>query len=205
MDRVVIIGSPGAGKTTLARKLGEILGIKVDHLDRHFWDSNWHELPRSRRIEVQRDLIKNLRWIIEGTYLSSSEERLKAADTIIFLDIPWPLCLFRVLKRRIEYHNKPRPDLPEGCSEKIRFLYLLKVLIFPLRGRRLFFRKQREIENGPQQAAKKIQFLRFRSSNEVDNFLFKLRMEQEVSSASSTPVAVASAEYAQDMIPCAAL
>jgi adenylate kinase family enzyme len=206
MDRVVIIGSPGAGKTMLARKLGDILGIEeVYHLDRYFWDSGWHELPRSRRIEIQHRLIKeNPRWIIEGTYLSSSDERLNAADAIIFLDIPWPLCLFRVLKRRIEYHNKPRPDLPEGCSEKIRFLYLLKVLVFPLRGRRLFLKKQKEIKSRQANEVKKTQFYWFRSSKAVDNFLHELRIAQEVLPVSSTPV-TASAVRAEDMVACAAL
>lgn len=171
MDRIVIIGSPGAGKSTFARRLGDILGIKVYHLDRYFWKSGWHEETRDSRIEIQKRLIQNECWIIEGTYLSSSDERLHAADTIIFLDMPRLLCLFRVLKRRIEYNKKQRPDLAEGCPEKIRFPYLLKVLVFPERGRKLFFQKKKEIEVCQQQDETKTAFQRLSSSQEVEAFL----------------------------------
>ena len=86
MDRIVIIGSPGAGKSTLARKLGLILQINVVHLDRVFWGPGWKEKPRDTRIDILENIVQKQQWIIEGTYLGSSEPRLKAADTIIFLD-----------------------------------------------------------------------------------------------------------------------
>lgn len=173
MDRIVIIGSPGAGKSTLARKLGDLLNIEVYHLDRYFWDSGWHELSRSERIEIQRNILNKERWIIEGTYLSSSDERLSKADTVMFLDIPRLLCLYRVFKRRIEYRKEHRPDLPEGCPEKLRFTYILKVLVFPERDRRLFIKKQKEIQKRQQYEEKQTSFIWLRSLQEVENFLKK--------------------------------
>lgn len=172
MEKVVIIGSPGAGKTTLARELGNILEIEVIHLDRHFWNSNWHEIPRSERVKIQAELIQKQKWIIEGTYLDSSDGRLQAADTIIFLDMPRWLCLWQVLKRRFQDQHEPRPDLPEGCKEKIRLRYLAKVLVFPVRGRILFHQKIERL-----QRQKEIHYHQFTSHCEVDAFLASVRTE----------------------------
>src|SRR2546421_9380760 len=135
MEKVVIIGSAGAGKSNIARKLGSKLNIKVVHLDRVFWQRGWKEKPRGTRIDILQDLVREKRWIIEGTYLSSSQARLNAADTIIFLDIPPLLCLWRIIKRHLEYHKllclwriikrhleyqrSSRRDIPEGCTDKL--------------------------------------------------------------------------------------
>jgi adenylate kinase family enzyme len=136
MDKIVIIGSPGSGKSTIARKLGRKLHIKVVHLDRIFWQPGWEEKPRDTRIEILQELVRENQWIIEGTYLDSSEPRLKAADAIIFLDIPSFLCLQRVIKQHYKTKGHPRHDLKEGCEDKLNLIRILKVLGFPFRGRR---------------------------------------------------------------------
>ncbi len=135
MDKIAIIGSPGAGKSTLAQQLGESLNIEIIYLDRYFWQPDWRKKPRDARIEILNELVRKERWIIEGTYLDSSEPRLNAADTIIFLDIPPWLCLHRIRQRHNKYKGQPRPDLPDGCSDKLNLTCVLKVLGFPLRGR----------------------------------------------------------------------
>src|SRR5260221_13717615 len=119
MDKIVIIGSSGASKTTLARELGSILKIKVYHMDRFFWQRGWKEKTRDTRIDILQGLVREKRWIIEGTYLSSSEPRLEAADTIIFLDFSPLLCLYRIIKRHRVSHGCPRRDIPEGCTDKL--------------------------------------------------------------------------------------
>lgn len=93
MDKIVIIGSPGAGKSTLARDLGSIIHINVVHLDRIFWEPGWKEKPRNTRIDILEEIVRKEQWIIEGTYLGSSEFRLNAADTIIFWTLN-PHCVF---------------------------------------------------------------------------------------------------------------
>jgi adenylate kinase family enzyme len=133
MKKVVIIGSSGAGKSTLARKIGELLNLEVFHLDRYFWQPGWREKPAElRRLILQRLIRNNQQWIIEGSYLDTSDIRLNAADTIIFLDMPALVCFGRVLNRYLKYHIELRPDLPEGCPEKLRLHYLIKILGFPL-------------------------------------------------------------------------
>ncbi len=117
--RIMIIGSGGAGKSTLARQLGEILGLPVIHLDRHFWRPGWVETPRDEWPATVDRLASGARWIIDGNYGGTISRRIAVAQTIIFLDLPAPLCLWRVLKRRVRYHGKTRPDLTPGCPEKI--------------------------------------------------------------------------------------
>lgn len=167
MEKIVIFGSPGSGKTTLAQKLGSRLDIEVFHLDRLFWNPGWEEKPLATRITIQQELIRANRWIMEGTYLDSSDVRLNAADTIIFLDTFFLLCLLRVFIRRIKYHNKPRLDLPQGCSEKLRWRYILKVLVFPIRGRQSFLKQKW----APRRDNEEKLLLWFRSSKEIEDFL----------------------------------
>jgi adenylate kinase family enzyme len=137
MEKIVIIGSPGAGKTTLARELCPILKIKkVIHLDRLFWKRGWKRKTGGKRIDILNRLVQEKQWIIEGTYLCSSGPRLEAADTIIFLDTSPIYCLWRLMKRHREYRGRSRRDLPEGCTDKLTLSRMLKVLTFPLHSRR---------------------------------------------------------------------
>ncbi len=119
MKRIAIIGSSGSGKSTFARQLGAILHIPVIHLDAIFWQPDWVKTPRDEWRRIQEELIKPESWIIDGHYENTLDIRMAAADTIIFLDYSRMLCLYRVLRRRIQYAGKTRPDLAPGCSEKI--------------------------------------------------------------------------------------
>jgi len=169
MDRIAIIGSPGAGKSTLARRLGRKLKIQVVHLDRNFWLPDWKQKPRSVRIGILQECVRKRQWIIEGTYLDSSEPRLDAADIIIFLDIPFFICLYRIIKRHFKCQGRHRHDLKEGCPDKLTLTRILKVLIFPIRGRRTLNNKLYNYESK--------QIIRVRSAKEVDNFLAELEVK----------------------------
>jgi adenylate kinase family enzyme len=186
MDKIAIIGSPGAGKSTLAQQLGESLNIEIIYLDRYFWQPDWREKPRDARIEILNELVRKERWIIEGTYLDSSEPRLNAADTIIFLDIPPWLCLYRIRQRHNKYKGQPRPDLPDGCSDNLTLICVLKVLVFPFRGRRTLKQKL------PNYKSKQI--IRLRSGKEVEYFLALLEqgMDGKRNASSTVPGAIES-------------
>ena len=86
MEKIVIIGSSGAGKSTFASALGSLLNIKALHLDRHLWQYDW----KGRTEHARKKILENLtvsrkkQWIIEGNYLRFSEIHVDAADTIIF-------------------------------------------------------------------------------------------------------------------------
>lgn len=127
MQKIMIIGSGGSGKTTLAKRLGEKLNVPVHHLDNYFWQPGWQETPQIDFVEKQFDLVEQDCWIIDGNYIRTCSIRLHEADTIIFLDIPRWRCLYQAIKRQFSFHKKNRPDLPEGCVSRFDrkfFLFL---------------------------------------------------------------------------------
>ena len=124
MQKILIIGHPGAGKTTLAVRMGEILGLPVIHLDKQFWRPGWQESPREEWRERVSEMIKGERWIIDGTYDNSLDVRLPHADTVVFLDFPTGLCLWRILKRMMTGFGRVRPDMGDGCREKLDWSFV---------------------------------------------------------------------------------
>lgn len=124
MRRVAIIGSGGAGKSTLARRLGGILGLPVIHLDKGYWQPGWTEPLRAEWQQRVEGLVKGEEWIIDGNFGGTMELRLAAADTVIFLYFPSTICLQRVVKRRLMHWNTARSDMAEGCNEKIDLQFL---------------------------------------------------------------------------------
>jgi adenylate kinase family enzyme len=119
VQRIAIIGPGGAGKSTLARRLGARLGLPVIHLDAEHWQPGWVPTPLDEWEAKVRELASGERWIIDGNYGGTLHLRLAAADTIIFLDFPRTICLWRVLRRQLRYRGRSRPDMTEGCPERI--------------------------------------------------------------------------------------
>ena len=120
MERVMIIGCGGAGKSTLARKLGEKTGLPVVHLDQIYWEpGNWKHLEKpefERRLAVE---LEKPRWILDGNFNRTMEVRLERCDTVIYLDFPRLVCLKNWLGRVIQNWGHHRPDMTPGCNEWI--------------------------------------------------------------------------------------
>lgn len=131
MKKIVLIGSGGSGKSTLARHLGKKLKINVYHLDALFWKPNWIGVPKDEQRKIQNDLIKEEEWIIDGNYGGTMEIRLNAADTIIFLDIHRTICIYRAFKRIVQYRNRTRPDMGEGCEERFDLEFFKWIWEYP--------------------------------------------------------------------------
>jgi adenylate kinase family enzyme len=164
MEKIAIVGPSGAGKTTLAKELSSTLNIKALHLDRLFWQRDWEKIPRDNRIDILQQLIQEKQWIIEGTYIHSTDLHLVTADTIIFLDIHSLVCLLRLIKRRYKNQDRPRRDIPEGCTDKLTAYRILKVLTFRSRDRKTLQQKLSDFET-------KKTVVRLRSKKEVEVFL----------------------------------
>lgn len=105
MDRILVVGCGGSGKTHLARQLAGVLDLPLTHLDGVYYDAEWHVLPQKEFAECQRELVRQNRWVIEGNYASTLPIRLAAADTVLFLDLPAVTCLLGVLQRRWRYRG----------------------------------------------------------------------------------------------------
>lgn len=159
MKKVIILGSGGSGKSTLARRLSDITGLRAYHIDSIFWKPGWVSISDDELINSLNEVISKDSWIIDGNYSRTIDMRLDACDTVIFLDYPRWMNLYRVLKRRIMYHNKPRPDMASGCREKLDLEFLMWVYNYPKRTRKKMldklessdkdvyvFRKRRQLE-----------------------------------------------------------
>ncbi len=124
MKRIMIIGCGGSGKSTLACSLARKLDLPVHHLDRLFWQPGWKELPRDEWHTLQEDLCTEKEWVIDGNYGGTMDLRIAAADTIIFLDMPTSICLLGAFQRLLRFRGRCRPDMTEGCPERLNRQYL---------------------------------------------------------------------------------
>ena len=118
MERIMIIGCGGAGKSTLARQLGEKLDLPVVHLDKIWWaPGNWQHATREEfDARLMREMEKP-QWILDGNFNRTLEYRLEKCDTVIYLDLPRIVCLTSWLGRVIKNWGTARPDMAEGCNE----------------------------------------------------------------------------------------
>lgn len=156
MKKIIVIGSPGAGKSTFARKLREKTGIPLYYLD-----MLWHKPDRSNVSQEEFDagldsILCQDEWIIDGNYLRTLERRLKACDTVFFLDYPLEVCLSGAASRI----GKKREDMP-WVEEEFDEEFRQWIIDFP-RDQLPFIDKKLE---------------QYRSKREI--ILFKLRQEAE--------------------------
>ena len=167
MKRVMIIGCSGSGKSSLALKLGEKTGLPVVHMDQLYWQPKWVMRSDEAISELVADAISRDTWIFDGNYSRNFNERAARSDTIIFLDIPRWLCLFRVTKRALSQLGKSRSDMADDCPERIdgAFWEFLKFIYnYPANGR---LRALKLLEEAPENAA----VFHLRTRSDVDQFL----------------------------------
>lgn len=151
MKRVLIIGSSGSGKSTLARQLGAKLELPVIHLDRHYWHPGWVGTPEEQWRRAVGRLVQRKTWIMDGNYRGTLALRLQAADSVVFLDLPPWICAMRAVKRRIQYRNRPRPDIADGCKEPLfdpqLIQFLRHVMSYPDRAKPYVMKQLATIAN----------------------------------------------------------
>jgi len=110
VQRIAIVGAGGAGKTVLARQLGELLAVRVVHLDALRYTPDWTLVPDEDFEAAQHEAVAGASWVIDGNSLATLPIRAAAVDTIIVLD-PHPLvCLLGVFRRRLRYRGGQHPE-----------------------------------------------------------------------------------------------
>lgn len=135
MDRILVLGSGGSGKSTLSRLMGDRLDLPVIHLDTHYWNAGWTPTPEPLWRDRVSALVAQPRWIMDGNFSGTFDLRFPRAQGVVFLDIPRILCLARVLRRWRQFAGRTRPDLPPHCPESLDFEFLQWVWAFPSRSR----------------------------------------------------------------------
>ena len=124
MKKIIIIGCPGSGKSTLSRSLHKITNIPLYHLDMLFWNEDKTTVEKSVFLDRLLKVIQNDEWIIDGNYSSTMELRMQACDTVVFLDYPLDVCLNGIKDRK----GKPRSDMPwiESDEDDADFIEFIK-------------------------------------------------------------------------------
>ena len=146
MERILIIGCGGAGKSTLARQLGNLTGLPVVHLDKLFWHPGWVE---STKEEIDAKIAAALdepQWIMDGNYNRTLPLRIRKCDAVIYLDFSRFACLMGVAKRVLTTYGTVRPDMAEGCPERFDLDFLRWVWNFNKNKREQYYRLLNEAE-----------------------------------------------------------
>lgn len=133
MNKILIFGPSGTGKTTLGRKLGAKLGLPTLHLDSVYWLKDWEHIDKdSFHIWMANYMTKNRSWVIDGNYTNNKhfELRLKLSDTIILLDYGPQAALHGIHERAETYKHQVRSDMAEGCVEGIDQVFLQYVAFY---------------------------------------------------------------------------
>ncbi|MCL2632848.1 MAG: hypothetical protein FWD45_07210 [Coriobacteriia bacterium] len=145
-NRIVILGSPASGKSTLALQLGELLATDVIHLDQLFWNPGWVPTPDEEMDRMAIEAANGEAWIIDGNYSRTIEYRLQRATMVVYLDLNRYICTYRALKRWVLNRGKTRPDLADDCPEKIDLEFLRYIFDYPKQSGRRIERILRERE-----------------------------------------------------------
>ena len=128
MKRVIVVGPGAAGKTTLAARLAEITGLPVIELDRLFWQPGLAATPPGEWAAIQRTLTAQETWIMDGDLgpYDDISVRLRAADTVVFLDLAPLRCAWRAVRRSREradfwrwlwsYRHRSRPLIQQAIA-----------------------------------------------------------------------------------------
>ena len=106
--KIIVIGSPGSGKSTFSRKLRDITGLPLYHLDLIWHKPDKTNLSRDEFDQKLKQIMNENEWIIDGNYQRTIDLRLKYCDTVFLLDYPIDICL-KGIELRI---GKKRSDMP---------------------------------------------------------------------------------------------
>ena len=170
MRRVVVIGTTGSGKSSLAEKLGERTGLRLIELDALFWGPNWQGAPDELfRHRVERETRED-GWIVVGNYTRVRDLTWRPADTLIWLDLPLPLVIWRLFWRTLRRAFTREELWGTGNTESLRNAFFSRhsILLYALKTHR---DNRRRFTIDCEFLAKEKTVVRLRSTREVERFL----------------------------------
>ena len=165
MQKIIVIGCPGAGKSTFSKALQDKLGLSLFHLDMLFWNADRTNVSREEFDRKLSHILKQDKWIIDGNYGRTLEIRLKKCDTVFLLDFPVSVCLSGVESRI----GKPREDMP-WIEQEFDAEFKEWIINFP----------KKELPHVYEllEKHKDKNVIIFKSHNEIDEFLGKLKIAE---------------------------
>lgn len=163
MKKIIVIGCPGSGKTTLSKQLSEKLNLPLVHLDVLKWRDGWTSISKEEFDELLQAELEKPSWIIDGNYNRTIPLRLRYCDTVIWLDYPRLTCILGALKRVITNYGKTRPDMGGNCPERFDLEFMTYIWRFNKENRK----KYREIIKN----LDGIKFITLKNRKETDQFL----------------------------------
>ena len=182
MRRVLVIGSGGAGKSTLAAGIAERTGLPLIHLDACYWRAGWVETPAAEWRATVARLTAGEAWVMDGNYGGTLDARLSACDTVIFLDLPRLVCVWGIVSRWLRWRGRTRPDLTAGCPERMSWEFVRWVWTYPAERRPTVLARLRAL-----QRAGETRVIVARSRREARGLPARLAQERE-SAAGGAPV-----------------
>lgn len=108
MQKVIVIGCPGSGKSTFSKALHDATGLPLYHLDMMNWNADGTNVPKYTFMDRLHQVLEKESWIIDGNYGSTMELRMQFCDTVFFLDYPLDICIDGIKSRK----GKERTDIP---------------------------------------------------------------------------------------------
>ena len=167
MQRIWITGSAGAGKTTLANRIGKHLGIEVTHRDAISWYGNWKMRAEKEQIKMVQEATRRPKWIFDSNRFTAAkvDGRYDTADTIIALELNRWLCLSRIFKRYRQNKGTVRPDLVDECYETVDF-EIVKYILWDYPKRR---KRRMSYLSQARQDGKKVYI--FKTQKQIDRWL----------------------------------
>ena len=107
-QKIIVLGCSGSGKSTFSKKLHDVTGLPLIHLDNIWWKKDRTHISREEFDQKLDEILLTDRWIIDGDYSRTYETRFKSCDTVIFLDYSFDECM-NGIKERV---GKNRTDIP---------------------------------------------------------------------------------------------
>lgn len=120
--RYLILGNGGSGKSHFADRLADNINTTATHLDDYYWQDNGNAVAPEIWSDIHQTLISPKNWIIEGTQMRCLNERIKASDIIVFLDLPVWICIARIIKKYWYKENRYGFPRQKGVINNIKWL-----------------------------------------------------------------------------------
>lgn len=131
MQRISVIGCPGAGKSVLSARLHVATKLPLIYLDSIYHDPRHnYKAEVGDWLEMIAGITSKEKWIIDGDFVNTFDTRFEASDTIIFLDFPTHVSLFHAIRRRLDYKHHPRLEMPKHWKERLPLEFLGYILTY---------------------------------------------------------------------------